>query len=193
MIRTQLNSWMFAAGFCLVATLPGIARAAEPERAAPPTSTPRAERDDVNPVDVNSLPPMPSRLMLTEPKLRPISTSRGYRNEVNVFGLRIPTLIAFGLSGLSAGGAVATNLMARHGNDPSSCDSCNEHGGARRGMLLVSSGILTGLAAVGVGVGITFMIKAPKDPTRDAIRPRFDVGLSGEKAVAKVGWNFKSL
>jgi hypothetical protein len=193
MIRTQLNSWLFAAGFCFAATLSGLARAADPDPAALPTVSSRAERDDVNPSEVNSLPPAPPRLMLTEPSVRPITTSSGRRNEVNVFGLRIPTLIAFGLSGLSAGGAVATNLMARHGNDPSSCDSCNEQGGARRGMLLVSSGILTGLAAVGVGVGITFMIKAPKDPTRDAIRPRFDVGLSGEKAVAKVGWNFRSL
>lgn len=193
MIRTQLKSWLFAAGFCFVATLPGLARAADPEPAPLPTPTPRAERNDVNPAGETLLPPMPRRLMLTEPTIRPLANSPGRRNEVNVFGLRIPTLIAFGLSGLSAGGAVATNLMARHGNDPSTCDSCNEQGGARRGMLLVSSGILTGLAAVGVGVGITFMIKAPKDPTREAIRPRFDVGLSGEKAVAKVGWNFTSL
>ena len=132
------------------------------------------------------------RLVLTEPKLAPLTTSRRTRNEVMVFGLRIPTLIAFGLGGLSAGGAVATNLYARHGNDPVSCDSCADQN-VKRGALLVTSGVLTGLAAAGVGVGIAFMIKASKDPTRDGIRPRFDVGLSGQKAVAKVGWNFTSL
>ena len=44
----------------------------------------------------------------------------------------------------------------------------------------------------GVGIGITLMLKAPKNPARDAIRPRFDLGLSGQKAVAKVGWVFNS-
>jgi hypothetical protein len=130
-------------------------------------------------------------LALTEPKLAPIKTTPSRRHEVNVFGLRIPTLIAFGLGGLSAGGAVATGMMARHGNDPSSCDTCNDDN-VKGGMLLVTSGVLTGLAAVGVGFGFAFMIKADGDPSR-TIRPRFDVGLSGEKAVAKVGWNFASL
>jgi hypothetical protein len=41
-------------------------------------------------------------------------------------------------------------------------------------------------------VGITFMLKAPKNPTRDAIRPRLGIGFSGNKAVAKVGWAFSS-
>lgn len=122
----------------------------------------------------------------------PITTTRKRRNEVMVFGLRIPTLIAFGLSGLSAGGAVTTGFIARRGNDPSSCDTCSDHHVSQQA-LLVTTGVLTGLAAVGVGVGIAFMINAPKDPTRYAIRPRFDLGLTGEKAVAKVGWAFKSL
>jgi len=109
-----------------------------------------------------------------------------------VLGLRLPTVIAFGLSGLSAGGAVATGVAAKRGNDPDTCDSrCTERG-VRQRALFITTGVLTGMAAAGVGVGITLMLKAPKDPRRDAIRPRFDLGLSGQKAVAKVGWVFSS-
>ncbi len=61
----------------------------------------------------------------------------------------------------------------------------------RQKALLITTGVLTGMAAAGVTVGITSMLKAPKNPERDAIRPRFDLGLSGEKAVAKVGWVFR--
>lgn len=112
--------------------------------------------------------------------------------EKRILGLRLPTFIAFGLGGLSAGGAIATSFAARRGNDPSNCDSrCTEHG-VRQKALLITTGVLTGMAAAGVGIGITLMIKAPKNPRRDAIRPRFDLGLSGEKAVAKVGWVFSS-
>jgi hypothetical protein len=109
-----------------------------------------------------------------------------------ILGLRLPTFIAFGLGGLSAGGALATRFAAKRGNDPATCDSRCTDEGVRRRALMVTTGVLTGLAAAGVGVGITLMLNAPKHPTRDTIRPRFDLGLSGEKAVAKVGWNFRS-
>lgn len=127
-------------------------------------------------------------LRLTEPKLQ-LPEPR----EKLILGLRLPTFIAFGLSGLSAGGAIATRFAATRGNDPNTCDArCTDHG-VRQKALLVTTGVLAGMAAAGVGVGITFMLKAPKNHTRDAIRPRFDLGLTGEKAVAKVGWVFSSL
>ena len=139
--------------------------------------------------------PLQPRLLLTAPRLLPRESKRK-RHEVLVLGLRIPTLVAFGLGGLSAGGAVASGIAAgqSHGNDPSSCDSrCAEQGVRQQRALFVTTGVLTGLAAVGIGVGITLYIKASKDERRDVIRPRFDIGLSGQKAVAKVGWNFSSL
>jgi hypothetical protein len=106
--------------------------------------------------------------------------------------LQLPTFIAFGLGGISAGGAVATGYIARRGNDPASCDSrCTERAVTQK-RLLLTTGVLAGMAATGVGIGITLMLKAPRNPRRDAIRPRFDLGLSGEKAVAKVGWVFSS-
>ena len=104
--------------------------------------------------------------------------------------LRLPTFLAFGLGAVSAGGAVATSFAARRGNEPANCDSrCTEHAATEK-RLLIATGVLSGMAAAGVAVGITLMLKAPKDPRREAIRPRFDLGLSGQKAVAKVGWVF---
>lgn len=194
MMRAQF-AWIASSCLCFSIVLSQRAHAepaADPAPASAPPALPKAAAESVKlPAGEISLRP-PLRLRLTEPTFVPITTTRKRRNEVMVFGLRIPTLIAFGLGGLSAGGAVTTGFIARRGNDPGSCDTCSDHHVSQQA-LLVTTGVLTGLAAVGVGVGIAFMIKAPKDPTRDAIRPRFDLGLSGEKAVAKVGWTFKSL
>jgi hypothetical protein len=163
-----------------------LARAA-PEGPAPASSTSKADADSVNP-ELERIPPRLA-LRLSEPSLRLPELARP---EKRILGLRLPTFIAFGLGGLSAGGALATRFAATRGNDPNSCDSrCTDHD-VRQKALLVTTGVLAGMAAAGVGIGITFMLKAPKNPTRDAIRPRFDLGLSGEKAVAKVGWVFRS-
>jgi len=113
------------------------------------------------------------------------------REEVRIWGLTIPTFVAYGLSGVSAGGAVLTGFAARRGNDPSSCDTCREHAVHQRA-LLVTTGVLTGMAVAGLSIGITFMVKAQSKPTRDAVRPRLDLGFSGERAVAKIGWVFSS-
>jgi len=51
---------------------------------------------------------------------------------------------------------------------------------------------LTGMAAAGLGIGITFMVKAPRNSAEPAIRPRFDATISGQRAIAKVGWVFSS-
>jgi hypothetical protein len=137
------------------------------------------------------LPPLPlPRLVLTQPKELP--PSRSFRHEIVWLGMRIPTLIAFGLSSVSAGGAVLTGYAAARGNDPSTCDTrCSERDVRRRG-LLITTGVLTGMAVAGLGVGITFMLKEPRDPKADAVRPRLDLRVSGENAVAKIGWVFSS-
>jgi hypothetical protein len=176
--RTQLKGWLFASSlFCTLASA-GLAQAAQP------SSTPKAAPLPVKPAASKK---SPHALLLTPPTLR-----APQRPEKLILGLRLPTFIAFGLGGLSAGGALATSYAATRGNDPTTCDSRCTDRGVRQRALLVTTGVLTGMAAAGVGVGITFMLKAPKDPARDAIRPRFDLGLSGEKAVAKVGWVFRS-
>lgn len=187
MNRTRLARWLLASCVCSLVCVAQSAHAAGPPEPTPSASTPGAAASDVKPSGERKLLPAPAPLRLTEPRLRVVQ-----RPEKRILGLRLPTFLAFGLGGLSAGGAIATSFAASRGNDPSTCDSrCTEHG-VRQKALLVTTGVLTGMAAAGVGIGITLMIKAPKDPKRDAIRPRFDLGLSGEKAVAKVGWVFSS-
>ncbi len=106
--------------------------------------------------------------------------------------MRIPTLIALGLSSVSAGGAVVTGFAAARGNDPSTCDSsCTEHG-VRQRALFITTGVLTGMALAGVGIGVTFMLKEPSDLKVHAVRPRLDLRVSGQNAVAKIGWVFSS-
>lgn len=112
--------------------------------------------------------------------------------EVRIWGLTIPTFVAYGLSGVSAGGAVVTGVVAARGNDPSTCDTrCTEHG-VRQKALWITTGVLTGMAVAGLSIGVTFMIKAKTSPAHDSIKPRLDLGISGQKAEAKIGWVFSS-
>jgi hypothetical protein len=180
--RTQLKGWLFASSLFSSLASMQLAHAAHPS-----SPLPKASIEGVKPVAKKISRPTRQPLQLTPPTFQ-----APRRQEKLILGLRLPTFIAFGLGGLSAGGALATSYAATRGNDPSSCDSRCTEKGVRQKALLVTTGVLTGMAAAGVGIGITLMLKAPKNPTRDAIRPRFDLGLSGEKAVAKVGWVFNS-
>jgi len=202
--RTQLKGVLFASSLFSALAVTQLASAAHPlappvsEEAASVSTSPKAADSTVKgeSPEIVVAPPVikpPARLQLREPVVAPpMTTFQSPRNEIMVFGMRLPTLIAFGLGGISAGGAVATGLAAARGNDPTTCDSrCTEHG-VRQKALLLTTGVLTGMAAAGVTIGFTLMFKAPKRPTRDAICPRFDLGVSDTKAVAKVGWVFSS-
>jgi hypothetical protein len=193
--RTQLKSWLFASSLFSALAFSQLAHAAHSGAAsAPDSSSSKTAVSTVKPAPaIFSLPPVllqpVARLRLTEPQLPPAPAPR---KERLILGMRLPTFIAFGLSGISAGGAVATGIAAARGNDPSSCDSrCTEHG-VREKALLLTTGVLTGMAAAGLTVGLTFMLKTPKNPTQDTIRPRLDFGVSDTKAVAKIGWVFSS-
>ena len=197
-IRTRLNSWLCAS--CLLAVLAtshsAFAAHSELTAAVSVPSTPKTKPAVVK-ASAEQIPPLrvvaarrPLRVQLAE--VKPLPQPKSTRNEILWHGLRIPTIIAFGLSGISAGGALATGFAASRGNDPRTCDSsCSEHD-VRQRALLLTTGILTGVAAAGIGIGITFMVKAPKNRTQSAVRPRFDATISGQKAVAKVGWAFSS-
>lgn len=195
--RTQLHGWLCASSICGVLAFTHAAQAAHStsSKAPPLPSTPKTEAARVkgSPEEISPLvlaPPVPLRLQLTQPKELP--PARSFRHEIVWLGMRIPTLIAFGLSSVSAGGAVVTGFAAARGNDPSTCDtSCVEHNVHRRG-LLITTGILTGVAVAGLGIGVTFMLKEPRDPKADAIRPRLDLRVSSQNAVAKIGWVFSS-
>jgi hypothetical protein len=206
--RTQLKSWLCASSAlaAFVCSPSAFAAHSELTAAALSRSTPKAEpalvksTQEENPRGLPplSLPSLASLASLApprpelQPEPKPLPESKSIRNEILWHGLRIPTIIAFGLSGLSAGGAVATGFAASRGNDPRTCDaSCSEHD-VRQRALLLTTGVLTGMAAAGLGIGITFMVKAPSNRTEPAIRPRFDATISGQRAIAKVGWVFSS-
>jgi hypothetical protein len=193
-IRTRLKSWLCACSLLapLASAHHAFAAHSELTAIAPLPTTSRTEPGAVKPSSTE-IPPLrllPLRVQLAE--IKPLPEPKSTRNEILWHGLRIPTIVAFGLSGLTAGGALATGFAASRGNDPRTCDSsCSEHD-VRQRALLVTTGVLTGLAAAGLGIGITFMVKAPRNRTETAIRPRFDATISGQKAVAKVGWAFSS-
>jgi hypothetical protein len=209
--RTQLKGWFYAGSLFAAFAWSHQAFAAHSELTAaalPPSFLPKAEPPPVKSALEKISPRRVARVRVPlalphlasfaaprpelRPEPKPLPEQQSTRNEILWHGLRIPTIIAFGLSGLSAGGAVATGFAASRGNDPRTCDSsCSEHD-VRQRALFLTTGVLTGMAAAGLGIGITFMVKAPRNRTESAIRPRFDATISGQKAIAKVGWVFSS-
>ncbi len=199
--RTQLKSWLCASSLlaAFVCSHSAFAAHSELTAAARLPASPKAEPvpvksslEQISPHSIARLAPLAWPRLELPPEPKPLPEPLSTRNEILWHGLRIPTIIAFGLSGLSAGGAVATGFAASRGNDPRTCDSsCSDHD-VRQRALLLTTGVLTGMAAAGIGIGITFMVKAPNNRTKPAIRPRFDATISGQRAIAKVGWVFSS-
>lgn len=195
--RPQLQGWLATASLFSTLAVAHAARAAEPPDSFAPPPTPEATPADVkcsaDPIPTPSATPL--RLELKPPPvLLPLRMPKSKYEEVRIWGLTIPTFVAYGLGGVSAGGAVLTGIAAARGNEPSNCvDSrCTEHG-VRQRALWVTTGVLTGMAVAGLSIGVTFMVKAKTNPEPDAIKPRLDLGLTGQKAEAKIGWVFSSL
>jgi hypothetical protein len=197
--RIQLKSWLCASSLFGVLAFAHAAQAAHSLSAIPARSpsTPKTELpsvklppEKISPLLIAPLVLRPLRVELRQPS--PLPPSRGFRHEILWLGMRIPTLIALGLGSVSAGGAVVTGYAAARGNDPSTCDTtCAEHG-VRQRALFITTGVLTGMAVAGVGIGVTFMLKEPSDLRAKAVRPRVDLRVSGQNAVAKIGWVFSS-
>lgn len=199
--RIQLKRCFFGAGLCSTLALASVARAEHSELSVPTDTSPKADAEAVNPSQ--EVIPTPTRVPAAVPiplKLKPrviyppLHFPKSKYEEVRIWGLTIPTFVAYGLSGVSAGGAMITGYAAARGNQPSNCvDSrCTEHG-VRDKALWITTGVLTGMAVVGLSLGVTFMVKAKTSPSHDSIKPRLDLGISGQKAEAKIGWVFSSL
>ena len=129
MNQNRLSRWLLAGCVCSTLSVAHVARAAGPSKPALPTSTSGADTGDVKLPLEKKLLPAPPPLRLKAPDLRASIGPKPEKPEKRILGLRLPTFIAFGLGGLSAGGAIATSFAATRGNDPSTCDSrCTEHG-----------------------------------------------------------------
>jgi hypothetical protein len=195
--RTRLKSWLAAASLFSTLTLPQLVRAAESEGSepSPSRSTSGAESTSVKAFDEEIPTPIATPVPLQlKPRtvFLPLHMPKSKHEEVRIWGLTIPTFVAYGLSGVSAGGAVLTGFAAARGNDPSTCDARCTENHVRQRALWITTGALTSMALAGLSVGITFMVKAQTHPERDAIKPRLDLGFSGTKAEAKIGWVFSS-
>lgn len=105
---------------------------------------------------------------------------------------RLPAFIAFGVGGLGASGALATGLMASgRYNDPANCASqCDEGRAASSRTLAITSAVLTGVAAAGIGVGVVLLLANPAHSERNRLVPALRLKLSAEKAAAGAVWKF---
>jgi hypothetical protein len=190
--RPQLQGWLAAASLFSTLTLSSLAHAEKP-LVVSALSTSEAAAPIVKPS--SDISPLPQRFVLRAPApLPPLRMPKSKYEEVRIWGLTIPTFVAYGLSGVSAGGAVATGIAAARGNDPETCvDSRCSENGVRQRALWITTGLLTGMAVAGLTVGVTLMVKAKTGADRNPTAPRLDLGLSGQKAEAKIGWVFSSL
>ena len=108
-----------------------------------------------------------------------------------LLGLRLPAFIAFGVGGLSTGGAVATKLAAMSSAQNSDCGaSCSDARVARSKTLSATSTVLAGVAAAGIGTGIVLWLCSPADSERGGLAPALRFRVSTQKAVAGVVWKF---
>lgn len=108
-------------------------------------------------------------------------------------GLRLPAFIAFGVGGLGAGGALVTGILynVEQAQPAPNCNSgCDDSHATPSEPLKVASGVLAGVAAVGVGVGVGLMFTAPERSERSTLTPRLRLGVTREKASASAIWRF---
>ncbi len=107
---------------------------------------------------------------------------------------RMPAYIAFGVGAAAAGGAVVTGLIAQNkyndAKDSCSPNCSDDQLSSGRSMALVST-VLTGVAVVGAGVGVTLWLTADgKEPTHASAAPRLRFGGGLGSAAANATWKF---
>lgn len=154
----------------------------EPEPQPEPEPTPAAK------------PPAPK----PEPKVPPPPVKDGGTPDE---GPNVPAWILIGLGGLSAGGAVVTGLLAKSEYDSAKSDcspSCTDDQLSTGRSMALTSTILTGVAVVGVGVGLTLLFtsssgsqqSASRTPLKASAFPQVFVGASTTGGAFDARWRF---
>lgn len=107
---------------------------------------------------------------------------------------RLPAFIALGVGGLMAGGALTTGIIAQAKYDDAK-ESCGPY--CRRDelsssrTLALTSTVLTGAAALGIGLGVVLLLTTPEDEGAVGSRvPRWNVAVSPQAAAASAAWAF---
>lgn len=169
LLITEARHWIAATASLIVAVYASHAAAETPKNPAVPASAQQAAL-------------APGRLTLSAPQ-----PAQPFR----LFGLRLPAFIAFGVGGLSTGGAVATRIAANSNIQSADCGSkCSDARVARSKTLSFTSTVLAGVAAAGVGTGIVLLLCSPSDSERVGLAPALKLRVSSQKAVAGVVWKF---
>ncbi len=107
----------------------------------------------------------------------------------------LPAWILIGVGGLAAGGAAVTGVLAnsKYNDAKDTCSPhCSDSQISSSKTLALSSTILTGVAVVGVGVGLTLLLtrgSSHEGPRTGAV-PRVLVGLGPHGAAANAAWRF---
>lgn len=106
---------------------------------------------------------------------------------------RLPAFIAFGVGGVAAGAAVITGIVADsdYSGAKSSCSpACSDSQLSSGRALALTSTILTGVAIVGVGVGVTLLLTSGPDPAQTSLVPRLHLAGAPSAAHADATWRF---
>jgi hypothetical protein len=106
---------------------------------------------------------------------------------------RWPAFIVLGVGGVAAGGAVITGLIASSDSShaKSTCSpTCSDADLSAGRTLALTSTILTGVAIVGVGVGVTLLLTSGPDPAQTSLAPRLHLAAAPGAARADATWRF---
>jgi hypothetical protein len=111
------------------------------------------------------------------------------------YGPNVPALLALGVGVLATGGAVVTGILAQneYNDAKKTCSpSCTDHQLAPGRTLAWTSTALTGVAIVGVGVGVTLLLTGHKksEAPPSARIPALFVGLGPRGAGAAASFSF---
>jgi hypothetical protein len=106
---------------------------------------------------------------------------------------RLPAFIALGIGGVALGGAVISGIIADadYNDEKSSCSpTCtNSELSPGRTMALTST-ILTGVAILSVGLGVTLLYTSGPDPEQTGLAPRLHLAAASGRAGADATWRF---
>jgi len=108
-------------------------------------------------------------------------------------GSRLPAFIVLGVGGLAGGTALVTGIIAKSDYDDAkkTCSpACTDSQLSAGRTLALTSTILTGVAIVGVGVGVTLLLTSGSDPAQLGAAPRLHFAAAPGAARADATWSF---
>lgn len=165
-----------------------------PESSSPHTPAPISSSPTATPVTATpetATPETATPDMALAP--RAVSASTAPREPSGAHSSRLPAFIAFGLGGVAAGGAVLTGIVANadYNEAKGSCSpACSDRELSPARTLALTSTILTGVAVLGVGVGLTLLFTSGPDPAQLGLTPRLRVAGAPGAARAEASWSF---